>query len=50
MVDFRNWIAGILCVIAVFFIAAAFQEETFRAWNFGQAAVVSAVLALVVKQ
>jgi hypothetical protein len=50
MEQYRGWIVVILCIAAIAFSVAAFQEETFRAWNFGQAAIVSAVLALVVKR
>lgn len=44
-----SW-SAIFAIAAVVLILAAFSESTFRAWNFGQAAVVSAVLALVVKR
>jgi uncharacterized membrane protein YgcG len=48
--QYRDGLVIILVVIAVALMVAAFGEETFRAWNLGQAAVVSAVLALVVKR
>jgi hypothetical protein len=46
----REGLTLILCIIAIALVIAAFNEETFRAWNYGNAAVVSAVLALVVKR
>jgi hypothetical protein len=50
MEQYRGWLVYLLCAVAVILTIAAFSEETFRAWNYGNAAVVSAVLALVVKR
>ena len=39
--------AVILCALALAFLRLAFGEQTFRAWTYGQAAVVCLLLALV---
>ena len=50
MTEIRLALMYTFCIVAIVLIVAAIEEETFRAWNLGQAAIVSAVLALVVKQ
>lgn len=43
-----TFLALLLLSVAILLMVVAFSDETFRAWNFGQAAVLAGIGALVV--